>query len=325
MPETPLSRRRFLAGTATVGAATVGAAAATAADSGGWASVSSPTGNALYDVVYADGRPWAVGSSGNLLERVDGSWRVASEHFAKKDKTLHAAATTDDETRVWAAGASGMVGSYDVDTGESVSEKKPVGNGNTFTDVVVVGDAGSERVFLAGPSGRVVVGEHDAAGELTWSLYRTGGGYAVNGLDFRSRDVGYAVTDGSTVFKTTDGGQSWKAIGIPNAQVPLFDVVARDESVYVSAGSGRFYRLDCACNLWTPFKTGSEQVSALTYRGDRFLGVGGSGRAYRKTNTGWTSVETPTGNRLNGVVPGERDDPARPSVAVGDSGTILEQ
>lgn len=322
MDERRMSRRSLLATGAIAGATALGVGGvASATANSEWVEVDSPTGNALYDTVFAAGESYAVGSGGNVLRRGSDGWTiVVADGVTGDNKTLHACDTTNDGKYLWMCGSSGRVGYYDLETGTMQGYTSPVNNGTTYNDVVAWGRSGKERVYLATSSGRVVVGTRDSSGAMQWHATDTGGGYTVNGIDFYERKKGHAVTNGEAVYATKDGGETWDHVGIEFAQVPLNDVVSRPDHVYVVGGSGQLYRGDRHCTRWTPFSPGSKELSAIVHNDDgEWLGCGGSGRALRKQWAGWGEYQTPVGLHLNGCTLGS------PDVVVGDSGTILER
>lgn len=322
MGGTGLTRRRMLGALGGAGAAALGGFAVTNATANSdWTVVGSPTGNSIYDVAYAGSKPYAVGSSGSMFARSNGSWSTVTSSAGGRNKDLKACAATDDGERVWYCGTSGTVGYLDRTTGGTVDHSNPVGDGNTFYDVAVSGSAGNSYVFLTSSSGTVVVGNHESQ-SVSWASYDTGSGSTVTATDFYDKSNGYAVTNASTVYRTSNGGQYWKRVGIPNSQVPLKAVVAGPNHVYVGGGSGRLYRLDCTCSLWTPFKPGAATVSALDRYEKSMLGAGSSGHVVERTHSGYRMYGTPTGNHLYGVAVGRGGGP---DVAVGDSGTIVER
>ncbi|GGM73410.1 photosystem II stability/assembly factor-like uncharacterized protein [Halarchaeum rubridurum] len=322
MGGTALTRRRVLGALGGVGAAALGVAATTGASADDeWNAVGSPTGNAINDVTHTSGMAHAVGSSGLVLRRVAGEWSIHTDEGAGRSKTLEACDTTRGGDRLWFCGASGTVGALDVESGEVTSHSKPIEAGNGFTDVAVAGSVGGERVYLASSSGTVVVGHHGKKG-MTWTKRDTGASDTVTAVDFHTRERGHAVTNGSAVYRTTDGGATWEWVGIEDAQVPLKDVSSGARHVYVAGGAGRVFRLDCRCRRWTPFKAGSVTISAFERTADRLLGAGGSGNVVEPSDTGYTLYGTATGNHLNGVAIGEEYEP---DVVVGDSGAILER
>lgn len=322
MGGTVLTRRRVLGALGGAGAAALGVAATSGVSADDeWHAVGSPTGNALNDVTHTAGMAYAVGSSGLVLRRVAGEWTIHTDEGAGRSKTLSACDATDGGGRLWFCGSSGTVGALDVESGEITSHAKPVGAGNGFTDIAVSGSVGGERVSLASSSGTVVIGHYGKKG-MSWTEHDTGSGYTVTGVDFHTRKRGHAVTNGSAVYRTTDAGATWERIGIEDAQVPLKAVVSGAQHVYAAGGSGRVFRLDCRCQRWTPFKSGSVTISSFEQTGDRLLGAGGSGEVVERSDTGYTLYGTATGNHLNGVAIGEEYEP---DVVVGDGGAILER
>jgi nitrous oxide reductase len=128
MSENTLTRRRTLQVAGTAGATALGGALVTSvsAQSGGWTEVDSPVSKTLYGVVNTQAGPFAAGKTGNVLGRVDGSWRVVVDDGPQtRSNSLRTLAVTDDGKRIWFAGSSGALGAYDVVEGVQVQLQRP--------------------------------------------------------------------------------------------------------------------------------------------------------------------------------------------------------
>ena len=312
-----LSRRQLIT---TLGAGAFALASGGDVSAGdGWTEVSSPTSKTLYDVVSASDGPYAAGGSGVLVHR-ESDWEVVlADGPSGNNETLEGVGVTGDGDRVWMAGASGRIGSYAVADGTVRDYSKPNGFGDDLHDIEVVGPVGGERVYAAADSGNVLVGTRQSDGSFDWSFVDTGAKDTVTAVDFHSRNAGRAVTTGPTVFTTTDGGSTWTDVTPDDAADRFFGVVSAADNVWIGADNGRVWRRDCECAVWTPHKDGQHAVKALTYRGDRFLGGGESGRVFERGDGGWVARKTPVGHVLLGCLPGA------PDIAVGKSGTIIER
>ncbi len=318
--DTPASRRTVLAsvGTTAVGVATLGASDVLAGD---WERVDSGTGKTLNAVTRAGANAYAVGSSRRVVERSGGSWSVYDTTGPTGgQKTLYGVDATDDERLLWVAGSSGAVGAYDRADG-SVTSHKPPNVSPTFTDVAVTGPAGGERVYLTKSSGEVYVGARadTEEGGMSWSTSDTGGSYTIRAVDFHGPERGRAVSSNSGVYQTTDAGETWTRVGIADSAASTYDVASGPDRVFVGAATGRLWRRDCDCSLWTPLQAGSKAIRGLARDGTRVLGAGESGRAFDRDADGFSVTDTPTGNTLLDATVGETD------ILVGNSGTILER
>lgn len=301
----------------------------------GWTRVESPTGKTLTGVEWSANGPYASGESGVIIHRDGGSWStVVSDGPTGQSKTLNGAALTDDLDRYWVVGNSGVVGEYDTERGTLHDHSKPLGLSSEFTSVSVRGDVGDERLYVGMSSGEVLVGVRTSDGGLDWSRTDTGSGYTVQAIDFAfGRDEGFVATDGSGVYRTRDGGDSWTKAGVPDGQTGYTAILADEEStprhVYVGGGGGSIWRMDCDCDVWTPTEADTKRVYSLeaNNKGQRFLGAGGSGRIYRIADptdgAGWKVTDTSTGNALLAAAPADTGKDV--DVVVGKSGTIMEQ
>ncbi|EMA52950.1 hypothetical protein [Halococcus thailandensis] len=293
-------------------------------DSAEWTEASSPTGKGLSDTVLSSQGPYAVGDGGRVLERGSTGWTTVIEKGpTTQGNTLTGAGVTDDGNHVWFAGGSGVIGEYDVGSGTKTDYSKPEGKTSTWEDVAVVGAAGSETVFLINGSGEFFSGTKNGSGGMDWgSAVKPGGGSSAKGLDFIDESTGYICDTNSKVYETTDGGKSWKEIGIDGGSVGLYDVTAvSPDEIEVAGGDGSIFRYNGA--VWTKLYAGQNALNAITREGKKGLAAGSSGTVYERTGSGWQSDETPTSNGLNGIVLDTTG--SYPDVAVGASGTIIER
>ncbi|GGL59684.1 WD40/YVTN/BNR-like repeat-containing protein [Halocalculus aciditolerans] len=342
MADMPASRRTFLKAAGGAAAATAGGAVLAtgglAASSSGWTTVESPTSKTLYGVSDTVNGPVAVGKTGNILHRKPeaGTWELAYSHGPQtRNNSLRALAVTDDGKRVWFAGGSGALGAYDVNSGVKYNYSAPNEMTSTWEGITVTGNRESETVYVTNGSGEVVKGTTDDEGCVTFgSPQKPGSGSNAAAIDFQESktSTGHVIDTSGNVFETTDGGENWKDVGIPNAQVIFYDVVSYvnsddEQRVFVAGGDGHVYRLDCTCNVWTPLKLGGksfrgiDQVNAGTK-----IAVGANGSIYEAPAGGsWSEEENvPVSSTLYEVALGDHFS-GGPDVIVGNGGTILER
>ena len=289
-----------------------------------WTEASSPTAKTLNDTVMSSQGPYAVGGGGRVLARGSTGWTTVVEKGpTTQGNTLTGAAATDDGKHVWFAGGSGVVGQYDVERGVKTDYSKPEGKTSTWEDVAVVGNAGSETVYLVNGSGEFFSGTKTASGGMDWGdVVKPGGGSSAKGIDFIDRSTGYVCDTNAKVYETTDGGDSWTEIGIDGGSVGLYDVAAvSPEEIEVTGGDGSIFRYNGA--VWTKLYAGQNALNAITREGKRGLAAGGGGTVYERTGTGWQPDETPLSSTLRGVTLDTTG--SYPDVAVGSSGTIIER
>lgn len=340
------SRRAFVKGTGAaiagaVGLGISGSAAAAVGDSkNGWTVVESPTQKTLKDVTHTFDGPVAVGGGGDVVQRKNSSdfggllsgetpeseWeRVLDAGPSASKNTLNSVDTTDDGLLAWFAGSSGAIGSYNVLTGELTDYTAPKGKTSTWESISVTGYANeNEQIYAFNGSGEELTGTRQDDGSIQWDeTQKPGGGSTIPASSFWSDDEGMIPDTSQGAYQTTDGGQSWNKIGVPNSGVAFYGISAVGaDDANIAAGGGMIYRYDG--NRWTPLSVGEKSVRDIDRDSERGLASGGSGKVFtRETLGGWTPVETPTSATLLGV----SLDPTEiaPDVAVGSGSTILER
>lgn len=281
-----------------------------------------------------------MGTTGNVLaRRADGTWEtVVDVGPAARSNDLRTLAVTDDYKRIWFAGGSGALGSYDVQEGLKYNHSAPNGMTSTWEGISVTGNQDSETVHVYNGSGEHVVGSYDSEGCMQWSdANKPGGGSRVPAVDFREADtkVGHAVDTSSQVYETRDGGSTWQNVGIPNSQVGHYDVISyRDANdnpfVYVASDGGYLYRMNCNCNTWTPIGLGTKRLSGIAHdMSDNLLVSGFSSTIYEKVDDEeWNSLSSPIQADYYEGIYGRTSYPdgtESPDVIVGASGKIIER
>ncbi|MFC7176843.1 hypothetical protein [Halosegnis marinus] len=253
------------------------------------------TTKTLYSVVSTTRGPVAVGEAGNLLtyEMPNGNetdfanheWQLAfSNGPATRGNALRAADVTDDGRRVYFVGGSGAFGAFDVETKTKYNYSAPSGKTSTWEGISVVGNVGEEIVYASNGSGEVMRLPMDTEqgclltdlDEPGVNLIKPGSGSNIPALDFRESRPGYghAVDTSSNAFAASGDGyatDAWEDVGIPNSQVAASDVISYEtedeDRAYVASGGGKLYRLECACNNWTPSNSARRSSPASPARG----------------------------------------------------------
>lgn len=287
-----------------------------------WQTYPSPTKKTLYQIVNTTRGPIAAGSSGTLVTRRDGEWKViVSDGPATRDNALRGIDATDDGKRVWFLGSSGSLGCYDVETDRKYDYSFPKEMTSTWEGIAVAGNAGSEKALAANGSGNVLPFAIDGF-DVSWGYaQKPASGASITALATGNDGIGYAVNTSGNAFRTTKEN-GWEEIGIVNAQVNFYDIWAGSNGrVYVAAGGGRVYRFDDSYHDWTPIRVGKGAIHAFDVRGDTMVAAGASGHIYQRTPEDdvarWDRLHSPTNKTIYDVALGKTD------YAVADGGAIL--
>lgn len=300
-----------------------------------WERVDPPARNTLYGVTVFGSGAVAVGESGVVFGRPNGeSWQTVIDHGpGGNSRTLSAVDATDDGARVWFAGDSGAVGTYDV-AGAVKRDFSGVADIDAdWQAVAVTGDANEETVFLATDEGAVlrlsIVDRSLQAGELSRPPTLSSGLAGIETLDDGRLAV---LSRAGRLYVTADREQWTTAQFQPDEFV---DAGAAGDAVYAARADGLTIRHDddgaVAFPLGQPTITAVD-AAVRTAAGEdapapeRVVAVGSDGGVYRRARDGWVTVTTEEERTLQDVsiVPSGADDDAR-DVAVGAAGTILER
>jgi hypothetical protein len=284
----------------------------------GWTTARPPTNVALHDVTVAGETAVAVGDDGIALARgPDGEWAVSlSDGPGASGATLTGVAATSDGEAVWVAGDSGAVGRRD-GAGRWVDHSAPGDDTSNLAGVAVVGPAGTETVLLVDGSGRVRRGRY-RDGELAWSEPRTpGSGSSIAGVALGADGTGYLVDTAGAAFETSDGGRSWRSLGLDADGTPTA-VVATGDGPAVATTAGRVHLHDG--RRWTPERVADGALPALAWGSDLALAAGDGAVHEREGPGDWQRVVVPASGPLRGVAVG-----APGAVCVGAGGCVLER
>ncbi len=115
----------------------------------------------------------------------------------------------------------------------------------------------------------------------------------------------------------TDDGVTWETLGIEDADCNFYGIDSDAfDDVWVAGGGSVYQRTG---SQWRRATLGDASLRDVEVTGDDVdgLAVGGGGAVFDLTGA-WDRERTPTGANLTSVLPGE------PSVAVGASGTVIE-
>ncbi|WP_135535706.1 WD40/YVTN/BNR-like repeat-containing protein [Halostella pelagica] len=296
-----------------------------------WRAVETPTEGTLHGTEATTNGYYAVGEGGIVIHRTNEGWKkVLDGGPTGNGNDLYGSDTTDYGTRMWFVGSSGVIGEYDVETGNLEDHSAPNDNTNNYNDVAVTGEGGSANVYVAGDSGKIYYSfENGESG--TWEYVTPGSGSAIQSIDFHDDRSGHAVDSNGRVFETTDG-MTWEPIGLQDANVNFYGVVSRSETahqtesddvdsdgrdgVWVSGGGGMVFHYDGS--QWTSADTGDAGLQDVTITSGEGYTVGGGGKLYEYDGDQWTQADTPTGENLKAVLQSTTD------IAVGAGGTVLE-
>ncbi|WP_435097140.1 hypothetical protein [Halarchaeum sp. P4] len=289
-----------------------------------WTEADVPVEASLNDVVTAKDGLYAVGESGVVLHREsDGTWSTVVENgpYAAQNE-LAGAAVTDNGGHVWFAGGSGALGVYKIPTGQVTDYSFPKEHTSSWSDVAVVGLAGSEWVFLVNSSGELFRGRMDA-GSMTWAdeVVEPGSGTTIPAICTDSNGFGYVADSSGAVYESVDGGKSWKKIGIKGNDGALYDIAALGtHTIDVAGDDGHLFNFNGF--RWDRRDIGQKTLYAVSRSRRDGVVAGEGGHVWEFTEDGWTEADSPTGAQLNGTTLGSSTHPA---VVVGGSSTVLER
>jgi photosystem II stability/assembly factor-like uncharacterized protein len=191
-----------------------------------------------------------------------------------------------DEQNGWAAGQGIIVHTAD---GGKTWEKQYVGPAH----ILCIYFKNAKDGFAAGESDLYMF-THD--GGATWKEEHSRfSGQKFRKIFFTDDKTGFLLSEGG-VFKTTDGGTTWKDMG-PKRPEEFYNslftgLTARDAKHLVLVGEKEFlYTSDDAGNTWVANKKDF-------FTGDRrnFYGV-----AFKDANTGWISCSTGSGTDVDAL------------------------
>lgn len=277
-----------------------------------WTVAETPTHVQLNGVVAADGRVYAAGNRGVLLERSDDGWtRVLDEGVDGKGRGLLDVVATDDGRRLWHCGVRGTLGCYNVETDEITSYSRPYSLDSNFREVTVHGDAGEERLHVADDDGRIIrltvdgevrvrgvavpgpneplialsdIGEMLFAADTTGRLYQSPEGQRWRSRRLVTGVVTALAVDADGLLAATREGVVYTGIRsfseppdrletLPPGVTP-HDAVGQDD-VAVIAGSDGHLLLRESADQFDGVSVGTTwNLSAVALRGDTVVAVG---------------------------------------------------
>lgn len=307
-----------------------------------WRTVEAPARNTLYGVTVFGSGALAVGESGVVFGRPNGErWQTVIEHGpGGNSRSLSAVDATDDGARVWFAGDSGAVGTYDV---AGAVKRDSSGIDDVDADwraVSVTGEANEETVSLATGEGTVLrLGFVDRSLEVDELVRPPTLASGLAGLETLADGRLIVLSRGGRLFVTEDR-EEWTtgqfepdefvdvaargAAGSRNAE-RSDGTDAADDAVYAVRAGGEGFRYDgdaTAFPFGRPTLTAVDAADGEREGGDalpeRVVAVGSGGAVYRRAPDGWVNVVTDNDRTL-------RDVSVVPAGADGAAGTILER
>lgn len=287
-----------------------------------WTTAESAVDTALFDVTLTPAAAYAVGGEGVVLaDREDGWTAVLEDGPGAKSRTLRGVDATADESAIWITGDGGALARIDAATGRHTDFSAPKGITDNWANVAIGGDGGDENILLVNGSGEAVRGQY-RDGDVAWAgPTKPGDGSSLNGVDFVGRSVGYLCDTNNGVFETTDGGESFRKVGVEAVDGTLTDVAAVELGYCtVSADDGVLHRYDGT--RWTPHRIDDEAIWAIADRGRYAVACGEGGTVYERSDADndWSRSTTPATGPLWGIATGDGR-----SIGVGADGAIVER
>jgi photosystem II stability/assembly factor-like uncharacterized protein len=193
-----------------------------------------PQGNDLFAVHFTDlNTGWAVGARGLILRTTDGGANWAIQESGIRHALFGIAAR--DSSAAVAVGGGGTILTTS-DGGATWLRRTGAGsdqiNAVRYADDRTIYAVGREGVFLKSDDGGDTWDRSQPLGEINFA--------DVQFLDATNGYVlSFAPTEGFPLFATSDGGNTWRAIGMPAGKVPRA-LAFSDRSTGVAVGEGGF-------------------------------------------------------------------------------------
>lgn len=285
-----------------------------------WKGVTTPFDVDLHDVVQTNDGPFAVGGSGTVVANSGNGWEVqVSEGPAKQNRALTSIDVTEDGGRIWYAGASGAIGTYEIEEGKQYDFSYSKDISASWSAIGVAGRAGTEQVYVANTSGKVLPFSLTGR-EATYGAPATpGGGSEITALEATPDGVVYATDTAGNVYQTTNSG--WTTVGIDEAEVSLRDVtVGPGGRIYVAAANGTLYGKMPAKQRWTANEVAGSALRAVDVFDGHVVVLSGDNRLFRRPvdgRTRWQKSTPPTSSDLLALALDT------PDVAVGKAGAVV--
>ncbi|SIQ81248.1 hypothetical protein SAMN05421858_0483 [Haladaptatus litoreus] len=291
-----------------------------------WTTAETPTEDTLFDAVVTKSGAYAVGEDGVVLacgETTDSEWQVRlSDGPGADGRTLRGADTTEGGESVWFAGDGGSLGRLDTEMGRHVDYSAPSGITDNWTDIAVSGTSDSTTILLVNGSGQVLRGKY-RDGDLAWDdPTKPGSGSSLCAVTLVDGSVGYCCDTNDSVFETTDGGESFRKIGVDGVDGTFTAISATAQGdCAVTTDDGVLHRY--ADGNWTPERLGEGELRALALGRDFSVVCGEGGIIYERagedSTTDWERIVTSADELRGAAVSSNR------GVAVGDGGSMVER
>lgn len=218
----------------------------------------------LFDGEFLDESVGCVAGQGQLIYKTTDAginWAVVSYDWTEANSnSIRGIDFSTDGAFGVAVGSGGFIARTTEDSQDPAPEDvvaawtddvtKPQHFGPELTAVAFV--PSSARVFAVSSGGNVYRSNDNGA---SWALAAAASVYALHGVDFTDNSTGYVVGDNATVLKTTNGGTSWSAVMVGDANGEAFRdietwgdgtpaiLVADNGGVYVKTSTA-FEKLD---------------------------------------------------------------------------------
>lgn len=165
------------------------------------------------------------------------------------------------------------------------------------------------NIWLGATGGYIYYSEDGGA---TWIEQETGVITAndINGIGFKDKEVGFAVSDVDEILRTLDGGDTWEEVGNTGTGDKLWAVKYSLNHWWVTTAGGEIYYSTDNGDTWTVRSfsgSGTGTVVAIDwlngYYGMFIHNVGGAGKVFNTIDGGytWQTVTVPTNVGLNSV------------------------
>jgi len=271
----------------------------------GWEERGTVTKNRFRDMDFLDATTGIVVGQGHRIYKTEDGAATFDEVYQgtsnEYDMVVVALSRKSASLLGLAAGAAGLIVRTDDhgDTWTSVNTPHIVASCLAF-------GAGSDVAYVGASGGNIYSTDVSVltGGDLTWSLkLLPETEYEVTGLSFTSATTGYAVTSGMQIWRTTDGGDLWTAVGISNPPsatqglraIAAFDggnkaVAVGNAGLLLVRNAGRFEVVDVSGMV------GATQLNTVTVLGNgaRVVVAGNDGVVLEFEGTNFADALNPS-------------------------------
>ncbi|MBL0173829.1 MAG: hypothetical protein IPP94_00915 [Ignavibacteria bacterium] len=275
-----------------------------------WSSV-AVSSNGLESIAASAASVVAVGVFGDILQSTGGAF---ANVLSGSRATLNAVACAGSQD-AWAVGEAGTI----LATTDGGATWTRQANGLVAASLYGAAATDAQHAWICGAGGLIL---RTTSGGAAWAPQTSGQSVALNGIDFPSASVGYAVGLSGKIIKTTNGGTTWGAIASGTLDdLNGIDMLTDSIGAAVGANGVILFTTNAGASWQRQSSFTQDALFSVTLSGDNGWICGDAGTILVTTDAGqtWDQVVTNQASPLFRIVQTSSNDLA----AFGDAGLIL--